>query len=306
MSDHFFQLLPANHAIRSMNLAAARASLGNEPTFTGAICTTANEARLQCAAISWVMGPSYSLAAVKALPQAARTYLITLFRLPANPRSAAAQAERIDTHRSTHHPQPAVGLHGGGGNVHGGGLGGGAAGAVGAAGAAGAVGAAGAAGALPGDDTGGFAPALLTAHQTAALVNIPHAELRKLLDAAGLPHVPGTPDADLRIKCAAAAWAAEKLRSAGEFHALPDGVKDRMLNAFEVPAAWRTDARYQAMLNLLQACRNSSWALDPSLPQPRAGPPGAVGVVPAGGAVRCGASRQRSHAQSVAFPSGVL
>jgi hypothetical protein len=84
MSDYFFQLLPANHAIRSMNLAAARASLGNEPTFTCAIGTTANEARLQCAAIAWVMGSSYSLAAVKALPQAARTYLTTLFGLPAN------------------------------------------------------------------------------------------------------------------------------------------------------------------------------------------------------------------------------
>jgi hypothetical protein len=141
----------------------------------------------------------------------------------------------------------------------------GVAGAAGAAGVAGVAGAAGAAGALPGDDTGGFAPALLTALQTAALVNIPRAELRKLLDAAGLPHGPGTPDADLRIKCAAAAWAAEKLRSAVDFHALPDGVKDRMLNAFEVPVAWRTDARHQAMLNLLQACRNSPWALDPSL-----------------------------------------
>jgi hypothetical protein len=131
MSDYFLQLMPANHAIRSMNLAAARASLGNEPTFTCAIGTTANEARLQCAAIAWVMGSSYSLAAVKALPQAARTYLITLFGLPANPRSAAAQAERIDTHRSTHHPQLAVGLHGGGGDVHGGGPGGGPCGGTG-------------------------------------------------------------------------------------------------------------------------------------------------------------------------------
>jgi hypothetical protein len=65
-----------------------------------------------------------------------------------------------------------------------------------------------------------------------------------------------------RTKCAATAWAAEKLRSAGEFHALPDGVKDRMLNTFEVPAAWRPDAQHQA---LLQACHSSSWALNPSL-----------------------------------------
>jgi hypothetical protein len=76
---------------------------------------------------------------------------------------------------------------------------------VDAAGASGAVGVAGAAGVLSGDDTDGFAPALLPAHQTAALFNIPRAELRKLLDAAGLPYGPGTPDADLSIKCAAAA-----------------------------------------------------------------------------------------------------
>ena len=188
---------------------------------------------------------------------------------PAYPRTRVPpQPKQNDTHCSTYHLQLAVGLHGGGGDVHGGGPGGGAAGvagAVGAAGAAGAVGVAGAAGVLPGDDTGGFASALLPAHQTAALFNIPRAELRKLLDAAGLPYGPGTPDADLRIKCAAAVWAAKKLRSAGEFHALPDGVEDHMLNALEVPAAWRTDARHQAMLNLLQACRSPSWALDPSL-----------------------------------------
>ena len=145
---------------------------------------------------------------------------------PAYPRTRVPpQPKQNDTHCSTYHLQLAVGLHGGGGDVHGGGPGGGAAGvagAVGAAGAAGAVGVAGAAGVLPGDDTGGFASALLPAHQTAALFNITRAELRKLLDAAGLPYGPGTPDADLRIKCAAAVWAAKKLRSAGEFHALPD------------------------------------------------------------------------------------
>ncbi len=134
-------------------------------------------------------------------------------------------------------------------------------GAVGVAGAAGAA----AAGAPPGDDTCGFALALLLAPQTAALFNIPRAELRKLLDAACVPHCSATADADLRIKCTAAAWTAEKLRLAGEFHALPDGVKDSMLNAFDVPAAWRLEARHQALLILLHACLSAPWALDQSL-----------------------------------------
>ncbi len=259
--DYFFQLLPASNAIRSMNLAAARASLGNEPTFTSAVGATTSEARLQCAALSCVMGPSYSLAADKALPAAVRTYLITNFGLPAQPCSgrAAAQAGRIDAHGTTHHPKLADGSLCGGGNTHGGRPGGGAAGAADAACVASA------AGAPPGDDTGGFAPALLPAFQTAALFKIPRAELWKLLDAAGVPHSPATADADLRTKCAAAAWATEKLRSAGEFHALPDGVKDSMLNAFKVPAAWRLEARHQALLTLLHACRNAPWALNPSL-----------------------------------------
>ena len=259
MGDYFFQLLPASHAIRSMNLAAARTSLSNEPTFATAVGTTANEARLQCAAISWVMGASYSLDTVKTLPSAARTYLIQIFGLAVQPRSPASQAARIDAHRSTHHPELIVPPVGAGGNLHGAGP------TAGAAGASSVAGAAGAPAAPPGDDTGGFAAALLPAPQVAALLCIPRGELQKLLDAAGVPCGAATANADMRIKCAAAAWAAEKLRSADEFNALPDGIRDRILNAFEVPAAWRPEARQQAVLTLLHACRRTPWALDPSL-----------------------------------------
>jgi hypothetical protein len=38
-----------------------------------------------------------------------------------------------------------------------------------------------------------------------------------------------------------------------------------MLNAFAVPAAWKSEARQQALVTLLQACRDCSWAIDPSL-----------------------------------------
>ena len=253
MGDYFFQLLLASHAIRSMNLAAARTSLSNEPTFATAVGTTAHEARLQCATISWVMGASYSLDAVQALPSAARTYLIQIFGLAVQPRSSASQATRIDAHRSTHHPELVVPPVGAGGNLHG-------AGPI-----AGAAGTAGVPAALPGDDTGGFADALLPAPQVAALLCTPRGELQKLLDAAGVPCGAATANADMRIKCAAAAWAAEKLRSADEFNALPDRIRDRILNAFELPAAWRPEAGQQALLTLLHAQRRIPWALDPSL-----------------------------------------
>ena len=92
-----------------------------------------------------------------------------------------------------------------------------------------------AAGQLPGDDTGGFAAALLSAAQLTALLAIPEATLRALLDAAGVPHAPAHAGSDLRIKCAAAAWAGEKLRSTIDLRALDNGTQARMLDAFEVP-----------------------------------------------------------------------
>ena len=67
--------------------------------------------------------------------------------------------------------------------------------------------------AILGDDTGGFASALLAPPQVHALLALPTGELQKLLDAAGAPHSAAHTGADLRSKCAAAAWAAEKLRS---------------------------------------------------------------------------------------------
>ncbi len=52
--------------------------------------------------------------------------------------------------------------------------------------------------------------------------------------------LPGT---DLRIKCAEAAWAGERLRTATVVRALDDGIQARLMAAFEVHAAWKPDAR---------------------------------------------------------------
>jgi hypothetical protein len=97
----------------------------------------------------------------------------------------------------------------------------------------------------------------------AALLAIPRGEILKLLDATGVPHRAADTDADVRTKCAAAAWAAEKIRSSADVRALAPGVQDRMLTSFEVPTAWRPEARHQALVNLLQICHNATWSLDP-------------------------------------------
>jgi hypothetical protein len=68
----------------------------------------------------------------------------------------------------------------------------------------------------------------------------------------------------LRVKCAAAAWAAEKRRSTANIRALDSGIQARLLDAFEVPAAWKPDARIQAAATVLLGCRDSAWALDPT------------------------------------------
>jgi hypothetical protein len=89
--------------------------------------------------------------------------------------------------------------------------------------------------------------------------------LRTLLDAAGVPHTPAHVGSELRVKCAAAAWAGEKLRSAADIRALDSGTQARLLDAVEVPAAWKPDARVHTATTVLRGCRDSAWALDPSL-----------------------------------------
>jgi hypothetical protein len=99
----------------------------------------------------------------------------------------------------------------------------------------------------------------------AALLALPCAEVKKLLDVTGVPHGAGTPDSDVRSKGAAAAWAAEKLRSSEEVLALPDGIQARLLDCFGIPAAWRLAARRASLLTLLRTCRDSAWAPDSGL-----------------------------------------
>ena len=238
-----------------MPLPAAQALLTAEPAFVVQPSAAAAEARRQCAAIAWTLGATYSTVAVAALSKPARTYLARIFGVTQGPGATAQVTARIDAHIMVHHPvaaapQPPLPPP----NAGGGGGGGGGGGAGGAP-----------AGQLPGDDTGGFAAALLSAAQLTALLAIPEATLRALLDAAGVPHTPAHAGSDLRIKCAAAAWAGEKLRSTADLRALDSGIQARMLDAFEVPAAWKPDARLQAAATVLRACRDSAWALDPAL-----------------------------------------
>ena len=215
MGDYFFNLLPAGHAIRTIPLAAATVSLTAEPAFVVPVGAAANEARRQCAAIAWALSGAFSTAAVQALPTTARTYLARIFGVTAGAKTVAAMTARIDGHRSAHHPE----LYAAGGNGGGGG------------------GAGGGGGVIPGaDDTGGFAAALLSAPRVVALLAIPPGELRKLLDAAGVPQDPAHTGAELRVKCAAAAWAAERRRLATDIQALDGGTQARLLSAFEVPA----------------------------------------------------------------------
>ncbi len=60
--------------------------------------------------------------------------------------------------------------------------------------------------------------------QVAALLAIPRGEILKLLDAAGVPHRAADTDADLSTKCAAAAWATEKLCSSSDVRLLAPGI----------------------------------------------------------------------------------
>jgi hypothetical protein len=270
MGVFFITKLPAGHAILSMTRAAASSSLTNESAFGAVIAPGVDETRRQCAAMSWLLSDIYSQANFQKLTAASRVYALQLCGLDAGGR-AAAQAARLHAHLIAHHPA-LVGQGGGGGGGGGGSSGGGGGGAGSGQGGAGGGGAGGGGGgggqgpaAPPGDDTGGFAPALLPPPQLVALLALPCAKIKKLLDAAGVPHGAGILDSEVRSKGAAAAWAAEKLRSVEEVLALPDGVQARLFGCFDIPTAWRPEARRASLLTLLQTCRDSAWALDPEL-----------------------------------------
>jgi hypothetical protein len=262
MGDLFLSKLPVGHAICTMTRAAASASLAQEPAFGAAVAPTVDEARRQCAAMAWLLSDVYSQPAVAKLAQPARLYLLKLCGLDATQRGAAAQAASLHTHLAAHHrsmiilasPTKATPV-----------LVTAAAAATAVAAAAVATAAARGPGQAPGDDTGGFAPALLAPQQLAALLALPCVEIKKVLDAAGVPYGAGIAHSDVRSKGAAAAWGAEKLRSPEDIGALPDGVQDRLLTCFDMPPAWRPEARRHSLSVLLQACRDSAWALDPGL-----------------------------------------
>jgi hypothetical protein len=181
-------------------------------------------------------------------------YLARIFGIAQLPAAPLLLAGWIDVHRTTHHralaagqppPAPNLGAAAGGGAI-GGVLGGGAAGPP------------------PGDDTGGFTTALLSAAQVTALLAVPVGTLRSFLDFAGVPHSPAQVGSALHVNCTAAAWAAEKRRSAANVRALDSGIQARLLDAFEVPAAWRPNASIQAAVTVPLGCRDSAWALDPT------------------------------------------
>jgi hypothetical protein len=55
MGDFFLSKLPAGHVILSMTRAAASTSLSQEPAFGATVAAGVDEARRQCAAMSWLL-----------------------------------------------------------------------------------------------------------------------------------------------------------------------------------------------------------------------------------------------------------
>ena len=105
-----------------MTLAAADTSLSNEPAFGAAVAPGVDEARRQCAAMSWLLSDIYSQATFQKLTAASRLYALRLCGVNAGSRGAAAQATRLHAHLIAHHPD--LDGQGGGGNGNGGGGGG--------------------------------------------------------------------------------------------------------------------------------------------------------------------------------------
>jgi hypothetical protein len=243
MSDFFFSKLPQGHAIRSISKQAATTSIQAEALVVAAPDSSVDGLRRQCAAVVWVSSDVYSLEAVEKLHPAERSFLLKLFGLPGGGASKA-QARRIDDHVQQHRP------------------GAGACPPANNGGGAGAGGAGGGGAANVGLDS--LAGALLTPAQAATLDTLPRATVVMLLNAAGMPFDATDAIGTLRGKCATATWAGERLRRPNDVTSLPAAVSSLVLEAFGVPASWKTEARDRALEGVLQSCRDSPWAVDPA------------------------------------------
>ena len=245
MADYFISKLPSGHAIKDLTKAIATNTVRSEPMIIASPETTVPLLRRQCAAVVWVRSDSYSRDSLEQLPATERAYLLKLFSLSGGG-SNRAQAKRIDDHVLSYPlaagaPPPAAG--GAGGGAGGGGAGGPP---------------------PPSQGPGGLVLALLDADYASALGRLPRSEMTRLLTAAGVP----TSDSDtldgVRNKCAAAAWAAGQLRRPSDVSALPGSIPSMVCSAFSIPDGWTTEARDQALAAILESCRHSTWAVDPS------------------------------------------
>ena len=269
MADYFLSKLPANHAIRTLSRAAAAAMVRGSPLAVAAPDNTLAGARRQCAALAWANSDVCTIGTVEKLAAVDRAFLLSLFGLALGG-TAKAQARVIDAHVRTNRPAPASGGAGAvaaappaaGGPVAAAALA--AGGPVAAAPAAGAPAAASPLDAGGGASASGLADVLLDSAQLVALHALDKPAILSLLHAAGVPCDPISDSIHtLRDKCAAAAWAGERLRFTGDVNALPGPAQSRLADAFGIPACWRAEARDQALESLLQVCRDSSWARDP-------------------------------------------
>ena len=243
MADYFYSRLPSNHAVKDIQKPAAAHTVRGEQMIIAAPETTLPLLRRQCAAVVWVRSDAYSLENLEKIPSTERTYLLKLFGLPSGG-SIKAQAKRIDFHVLAY--PVAAGPHGP--NVGGGAGGGGG-------------------GAPPPPQpppAGGLVLALLSPEQSSAMTRISRPDLQQLLKTAGVPVSDGETIDSVRNKCAAATWAAGQLRRPSDVRSLPGSLPAMVTAAFSIPDGWVQEAQDQALSTILEMCRQSSWALDPT------------------------------------------
>ena len=242
MADYFVSRLPAGHAIKDIQKSAATNTVRSEQMIIAAPETTLTLLRRQCAAVVWVRSDTYSFENLEKLPGSERAYLLKLFGL-ASGGTVKAQAKRIDDHVLIY---PAAA---GPQAPNAGGAGGGAGGGVPPP---------------PQPAAGGLVLALLSQEQATILSRLSRPDMYRLLKAAGVPAGDGETIDSVRDKCAAAAWAAEQLRRPSDVRSLPGSLPALVATAFSIPDGWLQEAQDQALSAILDMCRHSSWALDPT------------------------------------------
>ena len=105
----------------------------------------------------------------------------------------------------------------------------------------------------------------VTPSQKRIVADLPWRNVRKAVQASGIPTSSADDDCAVRDKLHIAIWAAETLRTSANVRALPSDVQHCVLAALGAEPTWAPPLQDAYTDSVLRLCKACPWAVDPSL-----------------------------------------